>query len=74
MLATASTCFADPAVTAARTLSDTFTGIRPLDALAFVPAEFAGALLATGLAAWLFGGAADPDAIVVPHTPEVTRA
>ncbi|MCW5828424.1 MAG: aquaporin family protein [Deltaproteobacteria bacterium] len=46
---TASTSFANPAVTIARTLSDTFAGIRPLDAPGFVAAELAGAAAALGL-------------------------
>ena len=51
---TSSTSFANPAVTIARTLTDTFAGIRPLDAPAFVVAQLAGAALAAGAAAWLF--------------------
>jgi glycerol uptake facilitator-like aquaporin len=43
---TASTSFANPAVTLARTLTDTFSGIRPLDAPGFIAAQSAGALLA----------------------------
>ncbi len=43
---TASTSFANPAITIARALSDTFAGIRPQDAPAFVIAQFAGALAA----------------------------
>ena len=43
---TASTSFANPAVTLARTASDTFAGIRPIDAPAFVLAQLAGAPLA----------------------------
>jgi glycerol uptake facilitator-like aquaporin len=43
---TASMCFANPAVTIARSLTATFTGIRPADMPGFVLAEFAGALLA----------------------------
>lgn len=50
---TASTSFANPAVTLARTLSDTFAGIRPHDAPGFVAAEFAGAVVATFLFRWL---------------------
>ena len=49
---TASTSFANPAVTIARTLTDSFAGIRPADAPAFIAAQVAGALLA--LAAWRF--------------------
>lgn len=43
---TSSTSFANPAVTVARTLTDTFSGIRPGDAPAFVAAQFAAAILA----------------------------
>ncbi|MBX3575863.1 MAG: aquaporin family protein [Rhizobiaceae bacterium] len=53
---TSSTSFANPAVATARSLTGTFAGIRPLDVPAFVACEFAGALLAAGLAAWLLGG------------------
>lgn len=53
---TSSTCFANPAITLARALSDSFTGIRPVDAPAFMAAQFAGALLAMGCARWLFRG------------------
>ena len=51
---TASTSFANPAVTLARTLTDSFSGIRPMDAPAFIAAQLVGALLATALAGWLF--------------------
>lgn len=51
---TSSTCFANPAITLARALSDSFTGIRPVDAPAFIAAQFAGALLAMWCAGWLF--------------------
>jgi len=54
---TASTSFANPAVTIARSLSDTFAGIAPQDAPAFIAAQIAGALLAVPLAGWLWGGA-----------------
>lgn len=50
---TASTSFANPAVTLARALTDTFAGIRPIDVLPFVGAQLAGGLLAYGLARWL---------------------
>jgi glycerol uptake facilitator-like aquaporin len=50
---TASTSFANPAVTAARALSDTFAGIRPIDVPGFVLAQAAGALAATLLLRWL---------------------
>jgi glycerol uptake facilitator-like aquaporin len=50
---TASTSFANPAVTLARALTDSFSGIRPVDAPGFIVAQIAGALLALGLAGWL---------------------
>jgi glycerol uptake facilitator-like aquaporin len=50
---TASTSFANPAVTIARSLSDTFSGIRPLDVPWFLLAQIAGALAATFLFRWL---------------------
>ena len=50
---TASTSFANPAVTAARSLSDTFAGIAPSSAPAFILAQIVGALLAAGVFGWL---------------------
>jgi glycerol uptake facilitator-like aquaporin len=50
---TASTSFANPAVTLARAASDTFAGIRPLDAPAFILAQLAGALAAASIMRWL---------------------
>ncbi len=46
---TASTSFANPAITLARSLSDTFSGIRPMDVPGFVAAQLIGALLGYGL-------------------------
>jgi glycerol uptake facilitator-like aquaporin len=57
---TASTSFANPAVTLARTATDTFAGIAPADAPAFIGAQLVGAALATALFRWL-----------VPALPEV---
>ena len=57
---TASTSFANPAVTVARAASDTFAGIRPVDAPGFIVAQLAGAAAATALFRWL-----------VPHLPTV---
>lgn len=51
---TSSTSFANPAITIARALSDTFAGIRPQDAPGFIVAQFAGALAAWGVCAWLY--------------------
>lgn len=53
---TSSTSFANPAITIARSFTDTFTGIAPADIPAFVIAQIAGALLAMGVAAVLFAG------------------
>lgn len=50
---TASTSFANPAVTIARSLSNTFAGIRPLDAPGFIAAQLVGAGLAVALDTWL---------------------
>ncbi|HEY7038331.1 MAG TPA: MIP/aquaporin family protein [Methylomirabilota bacterium] len=50
---TASTSFANPAVTLARAASDTFSGIRPADAPGFIVAQLLGAIAATGLFRWL---------------------
>ena len=50
---TASTSFANPAVTVARALTDTFAGIRPVDAPPFIAAQIAGAFAATILFRWL---------------------
>lgn len=57
---TASTSFANPAVTLARAATDTFSGIRPVDAPGFVLAQLLGAAAATALMRWL-----------VPALPEV---
>jgi glycerol uptake facilitator-like aquaporin len=65
---TASTSFANPAVTVARALSDTFAGIRPIDVPLFVVAQFIGGLAATLLFRWLVptlpSSAQD---VVLPH-------
>jgi glycerol uptake facilitator-like aquaporin len=50
---TSSTSFANPAITVARSLSDTFAGVRPLDVPGFIVAQFAGALLAAFACGWL---------------------
>lgn len=50
---TASTSFANPAVTLARSATDTFSGIRPADVPGFLVSEIAGALAATALFRWL---------------------
>jgi glycerol uptake facilitator-like aquaporin len=58
---TASTSFANPAVTIGRMLTDTFSGIRPMDAPAFIVAQIAGMMLAVAAARFLWPKqAADP--------------
>jgi glycerol uptake facilitator-like aquaporin len=52
---TASTSFANPAVTIARSLTNTFAGIEPTGVLAFIVAQLFGAIAATGLSIWLLG-------------------
>jgi len=65
---TASTSFANPAVTVARALTDTFAGIRPADVPAFIAAQFAGAAAATLLFRWLVPALpAAADEVVVPR-------
>jgi len=58
---TASTSFANPAVTLARSLTDTFAGIRPVDAPGFIAAQFAGAIAAAALFAWLISDLSDSE-------------
>ncbi len=57
---TASTSFANPAVTIARSLTTTFAGIAPADAPAFIVAQLAGAFAAAVLWRWFAATAADP--------------
>jgi glycerol uptake facilitator-like aquaporin len=51
---TASTSFANPAVTIARSLSDTFSGIAPTGVAAFIVSQLAGMVVAVGLSRWLW--------------------
>ncbi len=60
-----STSFANPAVTIARSLTDTFSGIRPIDVPGFIVAQLLGAAAATILFAWF--GKTDAADVVVPH-------
>lgn len=72
---TASTSFANPAVTLARTASNTFAGIRPVDAPAFIAAQLAGACAATLLFRWLVPRLAEgAEAVVVPRIVERSEA
>ncbi|MDJ0947627.1 MAG: MIP/aquaporin family protein [Alphaproteobacteria bacterium] len=69
---TSSTSFANPAVTIARTLTDTFSGIRPIDAPGFIIAQFVGAALVVVLFRWLWAtqrGAAVGTDTAQPTTP-----
>jgi glycerol uptake facilitator-like aquaporin len=72
---TSSTSFANPAVTLARSASDTFAGIRPVDAPAFIVAQLLGAAAATLLFRWLVPGlpAVAPD-VVVPQEAKQEEA
>ena len=66
---TASTSFANPAVTIARCLSDTFAGIRPADVPLFIVAQLAGALAATLLFRWLVPNLPlHADEVLMPHS------
>lgn len=68
---TASTSFANPAVTLARSMSDTFAGIRPIDTPEFIGAQLLGAAGATLLFRWLTPSLpTDAAAVVVPHKEE----
>jgi glycerol uptake facilitator-like aquaporin len=68
---TASTSFANPAVTLARSVTDTFAGIRPVDAPGFVAAQLAGAIAATALFRWLAPSLPEIAAdVLVPHAGE----
>ncbi|MET4388200.1 glycerol uptake facilitator-like aquaporin [Bradyrhizobium sp. F1.4.3] len=60
---TASTSFANPAVTIARSLSDTFAGIAPQGVPAFIAAQIIGAIVAIPLARWFWGTSS------VTHSP-----
>jgi len=57
---TASTSFANPAVAIARSFTDTFSGIRPIDLPGFIIAECAGALLAVAVFGWLLKSRPEP--------------
>ncbi len=65
---TASTSFANPAVTLARAASNTFAGIRPMDAPGFIAAQFLGAFAATALFRWLVPMLpSEASDVLVPH-------
>jgi glycerol uptake facilitator-like aquaporin len=66
---TASTSFANPAVTLARAASDTFAGIRPVDTPAFIAAQLLGAFAATALFKWLIPTLPEnSENVMLPHS------
>jgi len=68
---TASTSFANPAVTIARSLTNTFAGIRPVDVGGFIAAQLAGAFVATILFRWFMPTLpASVENVVLPHSTE----
>ena len=72
---TSSTSFANPAVTLGRVFTDTFAGIDPSSAPAFIGMQVIGLLVGIGLTLALYPDAGeDADDVVVPHlTPPTTR-
>jgi arsenate reductase len=72
---TSSTSFANPAITVGRTLSDTFAGIAPASAPAFIAAQLIGGGLAVLAIRFLYPDVSPADArdVVVPHDLEVAR-
>lgn len=74
---TASTSFANPAITIARSLTDTFAGIRPHDVPPFIAAQLLGALLGFGVSKTLFpapaGQLAPPKDIDSAHATALVR-
>lgn len=72
---TSSTSFANPAVTLARSMTDTFSGIRSTDVPGFIVAQLAGSLAATSLFAWLIPALRDEAGDgVAPHLREAEVA
>lgn len=72
---TSSTSFANPAVAIARSLSDTFAGIRPVDVPMFIVMQLLGGLAATAVFAWIAPiEHRDAEAVLLPHDhPEASR-
>jgi glycerol uptake facilitator-like aquaporin len=72
---TSSTSFANPAVTIARSLSDTFAGIRPIDVPLFITAQLFGALAATLVFRWLVPGLdREASKVLLAHGSEIANA
>ncbi len=67
---TASTSFANPAVTIARALTDTFSGIRPIDVPPFILAQIAGAAAAVVLLSWLLEPQGKEEPVSAPNPGE----
>jgi len=70
---TSSTSFANPAVTIARSLTDTFSGIRPIDAPAFIIAQFIGAACATFVFSWFHAPVPTAEGQATRTTPAQSR-
>jgi glycerol uptake facilitator-like aquaporin len=70
---TSSTSFANPAVTIARAASDTFAGIRPIDAPGFIVAQLLGAAASTALFRWLVPSLPEVAPRVMERTPETSK-
>jgi glycerol uptake facilitator-like aquaporin len=71
---TSSTSFANPAVTLARAASDTFAGIRPVDAPGFIVAQLLGAGASTALFRWLVPSLPEVAPRVIDRAPEASKA
>jgi glycerol uptake facilitator-like aquaporin len=72
---TASTSFANPAVTLARCFTNTFAGIRPMDAPGFIVVQITGALAATALFRWLAPALPESaEEVLVPHPDKEQRS
>lgn len=67
---TASTSFANPAITIARSLSDTFAGIRTQDVPEFIVSQLTGALAAYWVARWLFSPPLESPVVGIAHQSE----
>ena len=71
---TASTSFANPTVTLGRSLTNTFSGIRPIDAPGFIAAQLVGALTATALWSWLLPAKVSEDVLVTKAERRIVHA
>ena len=71
---TASTSFANPAVAIARSFTNTFSGIRPVDLPGFIIAELLGAVLSLGLMTWLLNTSMAGGKEVVTHDNDLPQS